>query len=206
MAQYYHDHVIVRGRSLLRAALNRGIATGEFARWTSSRASMFAIAPLLMLVIWRYSFCFCGNDIEPAAFLQTHVDLLVNGLLRRSTRNEPPETSLIWRSAGSRHGAVRRLRPRGTEGRTAAPVLTMVVGATEMQGATVYAGEVRSRVEQSLGFRIAGKVSERPIDAGAVVRPGQVLARLDPVDTALSAGAADAQRQLAEGRRRTFRE
>ncbi|MFO1345128.1 MAG: efflux RND transporter periplasmic adaptor subunit [Rhodocyclaceae bacterium] len=86
------------------------------------------------------------------------------------------------------------------------PVLTMVVGATEMQGATVYAGEVRSRVEQSLGFRIAGKVSERLIDAGAVVRPGQVLARLDPVDTALSAGAADAQRQLAEADAARFRE
>ena len=74
-----------------------------------------------------------------------------------------------------------------------------------MQGATVYAGEVRSRVEQSLGFRIAGKVSERLIDAGAVVRPGQVLARLDPVDTALSAGAADAQRQLAEADAARFR-
>ncbi len=44
-----------------------------------------AIAPLLMLVIWRYSFCFCGNDIEPAVFLQTHVDLLVNGLRRKES-------------------------------------------------------------------------------------------------------------------------
>ncbi|TXG92998.1 MAG: efflux RND transporter periplasmic adaptor subunit [Rhodocyclaceae bacterium] len=86
------------------------------------------------------------------------------------------------------------------------PVLTMVVGATESQAASVYAGEVRSRVEQSLGFRIAGKISERLIDAGAVIKPGQVLARLDPVDTALSAGAADAQRQLAEADAARFRE
>lgn len=86
------------------------------------------------------------------------------------------------------------------------PVLTMVVGESATQGATVYAGEVRSRVEQSLGFRITGKVSERLVDAGAVVRPGQVLARLDPVDTALSAGAADAQRQLAEADAARYRE
>ncbi|MFO1345129.1 MAG: TetR/AcrR family transcriptional regulator [Rhodocyclaceae bacterium] len=83
VAQYYHDHVIVRGRSLLRAALNRGIATGEFRTMDVESCIDVAIAPLLMLVIWRYSFCFCGNDIEPAAFLQTHVDLLVNGLLRK---------------------------------------------------------------------------------------------------------------------------
>lgn len=86
------------------------------------------------------------------------------------------------------------------------PVLTMVVGVTDTQGASVYAGEVRSRVEQSLGFRIGGKVSERLIDAGAVVKPGQVLARLDPLDAALSAGAAEAQRQLAEADAVRFRE
>lgn len=83
VAQYYHDHVIVRGRSLLRAALNRGIAAGEFREMDVESCIDVAIAPLLMLVIWRYSFCFCGNDIDPATFLRTHVDLLVNGLIRR---------------------------------------------------------------------------------------------------------------------------
>ena len=85
VAQYYHDHVIVRGRSLLRAALNRGIATGEFREMDVESCIDVAIAPLLMLAIWRYSFCFCGNDIEPAVFLQTHVDLLVNGLRRKES-------------------------------------------------------------------------------------------------------------------------
>ncbi len=84
-AQYYHDHVIVRGRSLLRAALNRGIATGEFREMNVESCIDVAIAPLLMLVIWRYSLCFCGNDIDPAEFLRTHVDLLVNGLQRKET-------------------------------------------------------------------------------------------------------------------------
>ena len=86
------------------------------------------------------------------------------------------------------------------------PVLTMRVEDGAQASRPAYAGEVRSRTEQTLSFRIAGKVSERLVDAGAVVRPGQVLARLDPVDTGLAAGAAESQRQLAEADAARFRE
>lgn len=86
------------------------------------------------------------------------------------------------------------------------PVLTMRVGDHDVRSSDVYAGEIRSRIEQSLGFRIAGKISERLVDAGAIVKPGQVLARLDPADTALASGAADAQRQLAEADAARYRE
>ena len=84
VAQYYHDNVIQRGRALLRAALARGMESGEFRRMDADSCIDVIIAPLLMLVIWRYSFCFCGNDIEPKTYLDTHFDLLINGLL--STR------------------------------------------------------------------------------------------------------------------------
>ena len=86
------------------------------------------------------------------------------------------------------------------------PVLTAVVGTSSANALTTYSGEVRSRVEQPLAFRIAGKISERLVDAGAVVKPGQVLARLDPVDTALSAGAAEAQLTLADAEAKRYRE
>jgi len=86
------------------------------------------------------------------------------------------------------------------------PVLTMIVGKQAPATASVYAGEVRSRIEQPLAFRIGGKVTERLVDAGAVVRPGQILARLDPADTTLSAGAAEAQRQLADAEAQRYRE
>lgn len=86
------------------------------------------------------------------------------------------------------------------------PVLTMRVADDGLASRPAYAGEVRSRVEQTLSFRIAGKVSERLVDAGALVRPGQILARLDPVDTGLAAGAAESQRQLAEADAARFRE
>jgi AcrR family transcriptional regulator len=85
VAQYYHDNVIVRGRSLLRSALRRGIDNGEFREMDVESCIDVIIAPLLMLIIWRYSFCFCGNDIQPEAYIDTHFDLLINGLM-------PPES------------------------------------------------------------------------------------------------------------------
>lgn len=62
----------------------------------------------------------------------------------------------------------------------------------------VYTGEVRARHETDLGFRIGGKLVERLVDVGARVKPGQVLARLDPQDTQLAAQAASAQVAAAE--------
>lgn len=60
-----------------------------------------------------------------------------------------------------------------------------------------YSGEVRARIETTLGFRIGGKLIERRVDAGQAVTVGQVLARLDPADVALQATQADAQKALA---------
>jgi len=86
------------------------------------------------------------------------------------------------------------------------PMLTMVVGAAAGGEVRSYAGEVRSRIEQTLAFRIAGKLAERRVDAGDSVRAGQLIARLDPVDAALAAGSADAQRALAEADAARYRE
>lgn len=88
------------------------------------------------------------------------------------------------------------------------PVLTQVLGqaGTDSPAGQQYAGEVRSRVETQLAFRVAGKIAERLVNAGAVVQPGQVLARLDPGDNALNAQAAQAQAELAAAEARRFRQ
>ena len=57
----------------------------------------------------------------------------------------------------------------------------------------VYSGEVRARVETDLAFRVGGKITARLVDAGARVKAGQALARLDPDDAKLAADAARAQ-------------
>jgi AcrR family transcriptional regulator len=80
VAQYYHDHVIVRGRALVRAALQRGIDSGEFRPLDVETAIDVIISPLLMLAVWRSSLIFCAQETNPQAFLKTHFDLLVQGL------------------------------------------------------------------------------------------------------------------------------
>jgi RND family efflux transporter MFP subunit len=79
-------------------------------------------------------------------------------------------------------------------------VRTLIVGAGDTANSGTersYSGEVRARIETTLGFRIAGKIVERRADVGQSVKPGQVLARLDPADAALQVTQAEAQRALA---------
>ncbi|WP_228487933.1 efflux RND transporter periplasmic adaptor subunit [Rhodocyclus gracilis] len=89
---------------------------------------------------------------------------------------------------------------------TPRPVVTQVLGSGGEAAATTYAGELRSRYETPLGFRVGGKIIERRANAGATVKAGEVLARLDPADTALSASSADAQLALAQADARRYRE
>lgn len=72
-------------------------------------------------------------------------------------------------------------------------VKVMVVGVQSLRTDTEFSGEVRARVESRLGFRVAGKMVSRRAELGQHVKPGQILAQLDPQDYKLSAQAALAQ-------------
>lgn len=65
-------------------------------------------------------------------------------------------------------------------------------------GSGIYTGEIRARHEIDLAFRVGGKLAARLVDAGAEIKPGQPLARLDPADLQLAAAAARAQLSAAE--------
>ena len=67
------------------------------------------------------------------------------------------------------------------------------VGMQSMASGLEFAGEVRARVESRLGFRVGGKLTERPVEVGQRVKVGQVLARIDPQDYKLAQDAARAQ-------------
>jgi RND family efflux transporter MFP subunit len=54
-------------------------------------------------------------------------------------------------------------------------------------------GTLRARVESDLGFRVAGKIAERRVQAGEAVKAGQVLAVLDATDFRLSRESAEAE-------------
>ena len=78
------------------------------------------------------------------------------------------------------------------------PVLTQTIVPGAASTRDVYAGEVRARHESDVAFRVGGKLVARPVDAGARVTRGQLLARLDPEDAQLAASAAAAQLASAE--------
>jgi hypothetical protein len=78
---YYHEAVITRARDLMRRTLQRGIAAGEFRAVDVETAIDVIFAPVLMMLIWRYSLgACCGTAHEPQAYLRTHLDLALNGL------------------------------------------------------------------------------------------------------------------------------
>ncbi|MEZ5613066.1 MAG: efflux RND transporter periplasmic adaptor subunit [Rhodocyclaceae bacterium] len=77
-------------------------------------------------------------------------------------------------------------------------VLVRAVGAAAALDVALYTGDVHARHEAALGFRVPGKLTARLVDAGARVRKGQVLARLDPADLQLSATQARAELAAAE--------
>ena len=93
----------------------------------------------------------------------------------------------------------------GCSQETAAPVAEVVrpvkvveIGRAETTRQLDYSGSVRARTEMNLGFRVAGKVTERLVDIGQHVNAGDVLARIDAADYELSVKSAQASLDAAE--------
>ncbi|MBU4567521.1 MAG: biotin/lipoyl-binding protein, partial [Alphaproteobacteria bacterium] len=69
-----------------------------------------------------------------------------------------------------------------TDPRLAAPVVTVAQVEPASRSETGFTGHVTARVQSHLTFRVAGKVTERLVDVGEIVRRGQPLMRLDRTD------------------------
>ncbi|MFB9949447.1 efflux RND transporter periplasmic adaptor subunit [Rhizobium puerariae] len=78
------------------------------------------------------------------------------------------------------------------------PVKVTEVAAPDQGRKLEYSGSVRARTEMNLGFRVAGKITERLVDIGQRVRPGDALARLDAVDYQLAVRRAEADLAAAQ--------
>jgi membrane fusion protein, multidrug efflux system len=72
-------------------------------------------------------------------------------------------------------------------------VKLVTVGMSPFQAGQEFAGEVKARVESRLSFRVAGKITQRAVELGQRVKPGQLLAQIDAQDYQLAADAARAQ-------------
>lgn len=77
-------------------------------------------------------------------------------------------------------------------------VRTLTVQAGSASSSHDYAADIRARVESRLSFRVGGKLLERRVQVGDIVKRGQVLARLDAQDLRLGQDAANAAVQAAE--------
>src|SRR6201981_3756430 len=60
------------------------------------------------------------------------------------------------------------------------PVRTVTVELQEGGEKVSLTGEIQPRYQADLGFRVNGKILERPVDVGTQVKKDDLLARLDP--------------------------
>jgi multidrug efflux pump subunit AcrA (membrane-fusion protein) len=63
---------------------------------------------------------------------------------------------------------------------TIRPVRTVTVEPREAGETISLTGEIQPRYQADIGFRVNGKILERPVDVGTQVKKGDLLARLDP--------------------------
>ena len=74
----------------------------------------------------------------------------------------------------------------------ARPARVMEIAYQQRSQSLVLAGTVVPRIESTLGFRVAGKIIARTVDVGTIVKPGDLIAQLDPADYRLAVDNARA--------------
>lgn len=72
------------------------------------------------------------------------------------------------------------------------PARVMEIAYQRRSQSLVLAGTVVPRIESTLGFRVAGKIVSRTVDVGTTVKPGDLIAQLDPADYRLAVDNARA--------------
>ncbi len=72
------------------------------------------------------------------------------------------------------------------------PVRVMVVGDTATFSKGAIPGRAKATQEVNLSFRVSGPLIELPVDIGAVVKQGDVIARIDPKDFQVALESAQA--------------
>ncbi len=93
LALFYQREVIEPGNALIRRILQRGVERGEFRPLDLQYAVHTVVAPMLYLVIAKYSFGACvpqNNVLVPTDYLDAQVDILLNGF-----RVVPPNPSVL---------------------------------------------------------------------------------------------------------------
>jgi len=81
LAKFYYDEVIMRGISMFRRVLQRGADAGEFREVDVDYLVHVALAPLVMLAVWRHSFACCEKEeLQPERYLDSYLDMFLHSL------------------------------------------------------------------------------------------------------------------------------
>jgi TetR/AcrR family transcriptional regulator len=96
IASFYQHEVIDPGKDLLKRVLQRGIDRGDFRPMDLDSAVYSLIAPMIFLLMWKHSMAPCcppSDRLDPKAFLDTQVGLLLDGMCVRPLNTCPSSTT-----------------------------------------------------------------------------------------------------------------
>ena len=79
------------------------------------------------------------------------------------------------------------------------PVRTVTIAKRDAGVPVVFTGTIRAQDEAPLAFRISGRMIERRVNNGDRVRPGQLIARLEPQNEQNALRSARAALTAAQG-------
>ena len=128
-------------------------------------------------------------------------------MLRDRNRRIAPDLAPARRRAGTALLAIAAVMPLAACQREAEipapevrPVRVITIGERAGSDAVTLTGTVQAQTEVNLSFRVDGRMVERRVQVGDVLRPGQLIARLDPQNEESSLQAARAQSSAAQAR------
>ena len=82
--QLYRDGFVLPGNALIRQVLELGVARGEFVVRDMEYAQHVLAAPVVMAMISQHSLHCSPTELDPERYLNTILDIFLNGLLLRS--------------------------------------------------------------------------------------------------------------------------
>lgn len=118
-------------------------------------------------------------------------------MTNRYRKSAPALLAVPWLALA---GALSGCDEAGPDPRTQPPLVRVIAPVEAGDAAHEFTGIIAARVQSDLGFRVGGKVTERLVQAGQMVRRGQPLLRIDPTDLALATRAAQETVEAARAR------
>ena len=95
IAEFYMREVTLPARALFASTIERGIQRGEFRDVPIKEMTVLLLAPMMFLCLHKHSLGACSLESDPPdplKVLETHVDIVLSGLMRSSV-NTPKKST-----------------------------------------------------------------------------------------------------------------